>query len=63
LEVTQVLIKAPDGGFDRDLIAMADQVRVLSKTRLLNLRGKISDSLIAQLDRALAIALDLPGQY
>jgi mRNA interferase MazF len=60
---TQVLIKAPDGGFDRDLIAMADQVRVLSKTRLLNLRGKISDSLIAQLDRALAIALDLPGQY
>jgi mRNA interferase MazF len=59
---TQVLIKEPDGGLDRDSIAMADQVRVLSKTRLLNLRGKISDSSIAQLDRALAIALDLPGQ-
>jgi mRNA interferase MazF len=41
---------------------MADQVRVLFKTRLLNLRGKVSDTKIAQLDRALAIALDLPGQ-
>jgi mRNA interferase MazF len=59
---TQVLIKVPDGGLDRDSIAMADQVRVISKTRLLNLRGKILDNSIAQLDRALAIALDLPGQ-
>jgi len=59
---TQVLIKAPDGGLDRDSIAMADQVRVLSKTRLLNRRGKVADGAIAQLDRALAIALDLPGQ-
>lgn len=59
---TQVLIKASDGALDQDSIAMADQVRVLSKTRFLNLRGKLSEDAIAQLDRALAIALDLPGQ-
>jgi mRNA interferase MazF len=59
---TQVLIKAPDGGLDKDSIAMADQVRVLSKTRFLNLRGKLSEDAIASLDRALSIALDLPGQ-
>jgi mRNA interferase MazF len=59
---TQVLIKASDGALDKDSIAMADQVRVLSKTRFLNLRGKLSEDAIAQLDRALAIALDLPGQ-
>lgn len=59
---TQVLIKASDGALDKDSIAMADQVRVLSKTRFLNLRGKLSEDVIAQLDRALAIALDLPGQ-
>jgi mRNA interferase MazF len=59
---TQVLIQAPDGGLTRDSIAMADQVRVLSKERLLRLRGTLSDAAIVQLDRALLIALDLPGQ-
>jgi len=59
---TQVLIQAPDGGLTRDSIAMADQVRVLSKSRLLRLRGTLSDAAIVQLDRALLTALDLPGQ-
>jgi mRNA interferase MazF len=59
---TQVLIKASDGGLDKDSIAMADQVRVLSKTRFLSLRGRLSENAIAKLDRALSIALDLPGQ-
>jgi mRNA interferase MazF len=58
-----VLIEAPEGGLDRDSIAMADQVRVLSKSRLLRLRGTISDAVIAQLNKALLIALDLPGQF
>ncbi len=60
---TQVLIQAPDGGLDRDSIAMADQVRVLSKSRFLCLRGTLSNQTMAQLDRALLIALDLPGQF
>jgi mRNA interferase MazF len=58
---TQVLIQAPDGGLTNDSITMADQVRVLSKTRLLRLRGMLSDETMVQLNQALLIALDLPG--
>ena len=60
---TQVLIKAPDGGLTNDSIAMADQqVRVLSKSRLLSLRGMLGDEAILRLNQALLIAWDLPGQ-
>ena len=59
---TQVLIQAPDGGLTRDSIAMADQVRVLSKARLLRLRGTLSQQATVQLNQALLTALDLPGQ-
>lgn len=59
---TQVLIQAPDGGLDSDSIAMADQVRVLSKSRFLNLRGTVSNSVMAELNKALLIALDLTAQ-
>lgn len=59
---TQVLIQAPEGGLTKDSIAMADQVRVLSKTRLLQLRGALSDEVMMQLNQALLIALDLPEQ-
>lgn len=59
---SQVLIKAPDGGLERDSIVKADQVRVLAKTRLLQMLGKLSEAKIAELNRALMIALDLPGQ-
>jgi mRNA interferase MazF len=41
---------------------MTDQIRVLSKSRLLRLRGTLSEEAIAQLNQALLIALDLPGQ-
>lgn len=57
---TQVLLVAPDGGLAKDSIAMADQVRVLSKTRLGRLRGTLGDEAMTQLNRALLIALDLP---
>jgi mRNA interferase MazF len=56
---TQVLIEAPDGGLSNDSIAMADQIRVLSKTRLIRLRGRLSDAIASQLNQALLIALDL----
>jgi mRNA interferase MazF len=59
---TQVLIQVPDGGLNQDSVAMADQIRVLSKTRLLNMRGIVSGSVMTQLEKALLIALDLPGQ-
>ncbi len=41
---------------------MADQIRVLSKSRLLSLRGILSDEAILLLNQALLIAWDLPGQ-
>jgi mRNA interferase MazF len=56
---TQVLVIAPDGGLSNDSIIMADQVRVLAKSRLLTLRGKLSSTTLGQLNQALAIALDL----
>lgn len=58
---SQVLIIAPDGGFDRDSIALGEQVRALAKTRLLRKRGILSESALVELDRALSIALNLPG--
>jgi len=59
---THVLIKAPEGGLNRDSIAKAEQVRVLSKSRFLTERGMLSEETIKQLNFALLIALDLPGQ-
>lgn len=56
---TQVLVVAPDGGLSNDSILMADQVRVLAKSRLLTLRGKLSSTTLEQLNQALVIALDL----
>ncbi|QUS60721.1 type II toxin-antitoxin system PemK/MazF family toxin [Synechocystis sp. PCC 7339] len=59
---TQVLIRAGEAGLTNDSIAMADQVRVLSKQRLLRLRGTLPAITLGQLEQALLIALDLPGQ-
>ncbi len=54
-----MLIQAPDGGLDRNSIALGEQVRVLAKTRLLELRGELSEATLSQLNQALLIALDL----
>jgi mRNA interferase MazF len=59
---SHVLIHAPDGGLDIDSIALGEQVRALAKSRLGRQRGILSPQALAQLDRALLIALDLPGQ-
>lgn len=59
---TQVLIRASNGGLTHNSLAMTDQIRVLSKSRLLRLRGTLGEEAIAQLNQSLLIALDLPGQ-
>lgn len=59
---SQVLLHAPDGGLDVDSVALGEQVRALAKSRLGRRRGALSPQALAQLDRALLIALDLPGQ-
>ena len=49
---TQVLIQSPDGGLTNDSVAIADQVRVLSKTRFLRLRRMLSDEAMILLNQA-----------
>ena len=58
---SQVLLRAPDGGLDVDSVALGEQVRAPATSRLGRRRGPLSASALAQLDRALLIALDLPG--
>jgi mRNA interferase MazF len=59
---SQVLLQAPDGGLTADSVALGEQVRALAKSRLGRQRGMLSAEAVAELDRALLIALDLPGQ-
>lgn len=56
---SQVLLRAPDGGLDVDSVALGEQVRALAKSRLVRHRGSLASQALAQLDRALLIALDL----
>jgi mRNA interferase MazF len=56
---TQVLIQSPEGGLTNNSIVMADQVRVLSKQRLLTLRGTLETETVNKINQALLIALDL----
>ena len=58
---SQVLLDAGDGGLDVTSVALGEQVRVLAKSRLGRRRGVLSDEAVEQIDRALLIALDLPG--
>ena len=58
---SQVLLHAAIGGLDVDSVAMGEQVRALAKSRPGRRRGALSEQAMAQLDRALLIALDLLG--
>ena len=59
---SHVLLRAPEGGLAADSVALAEQVRALDKSRLGRPRGVLSATALAELERALAIAMDLPGQ-
>jgi mRNA interferase MazF len=59
---SQVLLHAPDGGLDVDSVAVGEQIRALAKSHLGHRRGLLSQQALTQLERALLIALDLPGQ-
>lgn len=59
---SQIVIQAPDGGLQRDTIALGEQLRTISKTRLLHLRGTLSNQAMFQLNQALLITLDLLEQ-
>lgn len=56
---SHVLIRASEGGLTADSVALAEQTRVLSKTRLLRFRGTLSQETMSRVARALRIAFDL----
>jgi mRNA interferase MazF len=58
---SQVLLHAPDGGLDVDSVTRGEQVCALATSRLGGRWGQLSPTTMTQLDRALLIALDLPG--
>ncbi|HVC81031.1 MAG TPA: type II toxin-antitoxin system PemK/MazF family toxin [Chloroflexota bacterium] len=57
---SHILLRAPEGGLAVDSVAMAEQVRALSKTRLLVRRGILHSAPLAMIERGLLVALDLP---
>jgi mRNA interferase MazF len=58
---SQVLFRAPEGGLDVDSVALGEQVRAIATSRLGRRRGQLSPQALETLERALLIALDLPG--
>ncbi|MGH2562403.1 MAG: type II toxin-antitoxin system PemK/MazF family toxin [Thermomicrobiales bacterium] len=56
---SQVILAAPDGGLTVDSVAMGEQVRTLSKSRIVRRCGLLSSRSVAQIERALMIALGL----
>jgi mRNA interferase MazF len=56
---SHVLVHAPEGGLHVDSVALAEQSRVLSRTRLLQFRGALSAATMARIGRAISIAFDL----
>jgi mRNA interferase MazF len=55
------LIKASEGGLKRDSIALGEQLRAITRDRLVERWGVLGRQSLNRLDRALLIALDLPG--
>jgi len=61
--INRVQINEFEGGLKRISIALCEQVRAISKDRLGRRWGALSHATLAKVDRALLIALDLPGQF
>lgn len=60
---SQVVLHAPDGGLRADSLALAEQVRAISKERLAKRWGMLAAESVRRLERALLIAMDLPSQF
>jgi mRNA interferase MazF len=56
---SQVLLRAGEAGLDHDSVALGEQVRALAKSRLGRQWGTLPPLTLRQIERALAIALDL----
>lgn len=56
---SQVLLRASQGGLSADSLAQTEQVRAVSKSRLVRHRGSLSSRTMSAVAGALAIVLDL----
>jgi mRNA interferase MazF len=56
---THVTIVAGEGGLRADLVARAEHIRVMAKSRMLERWGSLSASAMDEIDKALRVALDL----
>ena len=59
---SQVLVSGENGGLKVDSVVLCEQVRAIAKTRLGEKWGMLQGRTMVQIDRALLICLDLPGQ-
>jgi mRNA interferase MazF len=57
---SHVRFPAGTGGLSLDSIAVCEQLRAISKTRLIKPLGKLDRSQIASVEAAIKITLDLP---
>jgi mRNA interferase MazF len=53
-------IKARDGGLTKDSVALCEQTRLISKTRLKKRLGLLNNRTLSLLNSTLKITLDLP---
>ncbi len=56
---SQVLLRRDEGGLLNDSIALGDQVRTLSKSRLGDPLGRLSSPALTEISAALKVTLDL----
>ena len=56
---SQIVIHPPEGGLTVPTVALGEQVAALSKSRFKHRWGAITAGTMANLERALAVALDL----
>lgn len=59
---SHVLVRSPEAGLAADSVILCEQLRTLDKRRPLRLRGGLTPATLHDLDAALLITLDLPGQ-
>lgn len=56
---TEVIIPKKESGLDRDSVALLNQIRTIDKERLVKKLGKVSREYLKDVNKALAISLNL----
>lgn len=56
---TDVLIKAPEAGLERDSVVLLNQIRSIDRQRLIRRLGRVTAETLRHVDRALTISVGL----